>query len=176
MKIRRGAIIGAVMATFMAVGTAFAAAPSLVPGLVGPSVEATQSAAIGSPEASGSAAATETATARESADASPTAAQLARVLDDLTTAGIPATSDELQKLAGEVGLGNAVRIFAFADASGKTTDEILALFQAGKGWGQIVKDLGLTIGPGIGGIMSGGHGNGNGGAKSTDHPVPSHRP
>jgi hypothetical protein len=171
MQIRRGAVIGAAIATFMAVGTAFAAAPTLVPGIVGPSVDASQ------PAASGSAEATETVMASESAEASPTAAQLARVLDDLTIAGVPATADELQKLADEVGLGNAVRIFAFANASGKTTDEILAMFQGGEGWGQIAKDLGLTIGPGIGGIMNGGHGQGgNGGANSTNHPVPSHRP
>jgi hypothetical protein len=50
-----------------------------------------------------------------------------------------------------------VRTMAFAQASGKTPAQIVAMFEAGKGWGEIDHKLNLSIGPGIGWIMSGGH-------------------
>lgn len=164
MNKRRGAAIAALIAVFLAVGTAFAASPSLVPSVfsgsdssahasAGAAALATRAEAI---EALETVAATESAEPSTSAEVMPSAAELARVLDDLKIAGIPATADELQMLASKVGLGNAVRILAFANASGKSPDEILAMFQSGEGWGRIASDLNLTIDPGIGGIMSGG--------------------
>jgi hypothetical protein len=60
-------------------------------------------------------------------------------------------------LAAKVGVGGAVRTLAFAQASGKTPAQIVAMKESGKGWGGIVHELGLSIGPGIGWIMSGGH-------------------
>ena len=85
-------------------------------------------------------------------------------IDRLAAAGIKTTPDVFQKTAATVGVGGAVRVLAFANASGKTPDQILAMFQGGMGWGQISKNLHLSIGPGIGWIM--GHGHGNGAAKA----------
>jgi hypothetical protein len=50
-------------------------------------------------------------------------------------------------------------VFAFAKQSSKPAADILAMFQGCQGWGQIAHTLGLN--PGIGGIMSGGHGKGH---------------
>ncbi len=79
-----------------------------------------------------------------SADGSPSPAKIADVVGRLTAAGIPATAAQVQELAGKVGLGGAVRVLAFAKASGKTPAEILAMFQSGKGWGQIDHELKFT--------------------------------
>jgi hypothetical protein len=94
--------------------------------------------------------------ADEDADGPPSAANLARVVEKLAAKGITTTTDQLAALAAKVGLGGAVRVLVFADASGKTPAQILAAFDSGKGWGVIAKELGLH--PGIGSIM----GNGNG--------------
>jgi hypothetical protein len=94
----------------------------------------------------------------DSADGPPSAAKIADVVGRLTAAGIPATAAQVEELAGKAGLGGAVRVLAFAKASGKTPAEILAMFQSGKGWGQIDHELNLSIGPGIGWIMGHGHG------------------
>ncbi len=76
----------------------------------------------------------------------------------LKDAGITATPAQVSDLAGKVGVGGAVRVFAFAHAGGKTPAQILAMREAGKGWGQIKHELKLSIGPGIGWIMGNGHG------------------
>jgi len=75
---------------------------------------------------------------------------------------------EFKALAAKVGVGGAVRVlaFAFAKASGMSTTDLLAMFQGGKGWGEIAHTLGLH--PGIGWIMSGGHGKGQGHAAGAD--------
>jgi hypothetical protein len=52
-----------------------------------------------------------------------------------------------------------VRTFAFAKASGTSAADIVAMFQGGKGWGEIAHARGLH--PGIGWIMGGGHGKGD---------------
>lgn len=93
----------------------------------------------------------------------PTADQIARVVAALKAAGITATTAQVQQLATKLGLGQAVRVLAFANASNKTAspktpDAIVAMFEAGKGWGQIKKELSLSVGPGIGWIMGHGHG------------------
>jgi hypothetical protein len=100
--------------------------------------------------------ASEEAEGPEGSEGPPSADELARLVDRLKAAGITATASELGDLATKVGVGGAVRVYAFAHASGKTPAEILAMFQAGKGWGEIDHELGLSIGPGIGWIM--GHG------------------
>jgi len=104
-------------------------------------------------------------------EGAPSADELARIVDKLKAAGITATASDVSDLAAEVGVGGAVRVLAFANASGKTPAEILAMFQGGKGWGEIAHELNLSIGPGIGWIMgnggSGGHGNGH---DKADHP------
>jgi hypothetical protein len=179
LKIRHGALPVALFAALLAVGTAFAAAPSFAPppfaqshhpdpaASASASHEAEASATVEEsaaaerfPKAEESAKAeeSESAESAESPGASPSDRQIAAVLADLQAAGIPATADQIRALAAKVGLGGAVRVLSFANASGKTPDEILAMFESGQGWGQIAAELDLTIGPGIGGIMSGGHG------------------
>jgi hypothetical protein len=95
-------------------------------------------------------------------EGAPSAEKLADVVLRLKAAGVPATSGQVQDLAGKVGLGGAVRVLAFAHASGKTPAQILALFAGGMGWGEIDHELHLSIGPGIGWIMGHGHGHGHG--------------
>jgi hypothetical protein len=90
-------------------------------------------------------------------DGTPSAANLARVVEKLAAHGITTTADQLAALAAKVGLGGAVRVLVFADASGQTPAEILATFDSGKGWGVIAKELGLH--PGIGSIMGNGKGH-----------------
>ena len=98
----------------------------------------------------------------ETPDSPPTAAEVADFVGRLKAAGISTTDAAFASLAAKVGVGGAVRTLAFAKASGKTPDQIVAMFQGGKGWGQIKHELALSIGPGIGWIMGGGHGKGNG--------------
>jgi predicted lipid-binding transport protein (Tim44 family) len=90
----------------------------------------------------------------------PTADQVARVVAALKAAGIAATADQVGQLMTQLGQGQAVRVLAFANAAHQSPDAILKMFQSGKGWGQIKKDLSLSIGPGIGWIMGHGHGGG----------------
>jgi hypothetical protein len=171
LKTRSGALPVALIATLLAVGTAFAAAPSFAPpgqpqrpgssASARPSDEAEASATA---EESASAFASAKAEASESAEpsdtpgVSPSDREIAALLADLQAAGIPATADQIRALAARVGLGGAVRVLAFANASGLSPEDILAMFESGKGWGVIAKELDLTIGPGIGGIVSSGHG------------------
>jgi hypothetical protein len=93
----------------------------------------------------------------EAPEAPPTDAEIADFVGRLKAAGITTTAAEFKTLAAKVGVGGAVRTLAFAHASGKTPAAILAMFEAGKGWGEIDHQLGLSIGPGIGWIMRAGH-------------------
>jgi hypothetical protein len=88
----------------------------------------------------------------------PSAAEVTQLLAKLKAAGLTATAAEFNALVAKVGVGGAVRSIAFAQASGKTADQIVAMFQAGQGWGELKHTLNLSIGPGIGWIMGGGHG------------------
>jgi hypothetical protein len=115
----------------------------------------------------------EGAEAPEGSEGPPSADELARIVANLKGAGITATAAELTDLSAKVGLGGAVRVYAFAHASGKTPAEILAMFQGGKGWGEIDHELNLSIGPGIGWIMGNGGGNGAGNGHAKDAPEPS---
>jgi len=96
--------------------------------------------------------------AQESPDASPSPANVERIVARLAAAGIVTTPADFAALATKVGVGGAVRVLAFANASGTTPDEIVAMFEGGMGWGQVVQELKLDIGPGIGSIMGKGHG------------------
>jgi hypothetical protein len=111
----------------------------------------------------------ESVEAPDGSEGPPSADELARIVANLKAAGITATASELSDLSAKVGLGGAIRVYAFAHASGKTPAEILAMFQGGKGWGQIAHELNLSIGPGIGWIMR----NGGGNDKAKDAPEPS---
>lgn len=88
----------------------------------------------------------------------PTGDVVALAVTKLQIAGITTTPQVVRELAAKYGLGGAVRIITWANASGKTVNEIAALREAGKGWGQIAKEFGLS--PGVGPIMNGGHGKG----------------
>jgi pyochelin synthetase len=123
--------------------------------------------ATDAPEASEAPEAPDASEAPEGSEGPPSAADIASIVDRLKAAGITASASELTDLATKVGVGGAVRVFAFAHASGKTPAEIVAMFESGKGWGQIKKELNLSIGPGIGWIM--GHGGG-GGPDASDAP------
>lgn len=81
-------------------------------------------------------------------------------LERLSDAGIEADAAEFEDLAARYGVGGAVRIYAWADATGMTVDEIAAMRDGDGdgqpvGWGRLAKDLGVH--PGIGSIMGGGN-------------------
>jgi hypothetical protein len=90
----------------------------------------------------------------------------AKLVDLLATAGIDGVSGaELKTLAAKYGVGGAVRLESWAKATGKTVDELAAMVDGGQGWGAIANQLqqadsSLNLSPGIGWIMSGGHGHG----------------
>jgi hypothetical protein len=91
-------------------------------------------------------------------------------VDRLHASGIDATSAQLGALAKDYGLGGAVRLLAWADASGKSLDELESMRDSGKGWGQMANELGLN--PGIGSIMGQGgeHGRENAPGQTKDKP------
>ena|SRR5438876_5693771 len=170
----------AIAVLLITVGTVFAAAPSGHPSHPPKGTDAaqTESADSDAPETEAPETETPETEAPETeapeteapdtqAPASPdtggvAAANLDRIVALLADAGITTTADELKALADQVGVGGAVRVLEFAkdNTGGKTSADILAMFQAGEGWGRIRKDLGLTGSSGIGRIM-GGHGKGH---------------
>jgi hypothetical protein len=90
----------------------------------------------------------------------------AKLVELLKAQEIDVTPDQLKTLAAKYGVGGAVRLVSWAKLSGKTVDELAAMFDAGQGWGSIRKDLeaaddALSLSPGIGWIMGHGHGNQN---------------
>ncbi len=149
----------ALLILLLAGGTAFAAAATVsnqVPSQAASGKSASHPAAETSPEASESPESSEAADTNSSPDGSPSPANLDRIVGLLKDQGITTTSTDLASLVDKVGVGGAVRVLAFAKESGKAPAEIVAMFQAGEGWGQIAKDLKVSKGPGIGWIM--GHG------------------
>ena len=159
-----GRIAVAVLLVMLAAGSVFAAAATL-PATAGPALAEPAETASPKPEKSPqpekSPDADEARDADEApdADGTPSAANLARIVERLADARITTTADELSALAAKVGVGGAIRVLRFAEASGKTPAEILALFGSGKGWGVIVRELKLDIGPGNGFVMGKGHGH-----------------
>ncbi len=104
----------------------------------------------------------------EDQGAPPSADAVARVVDRLDEAGIDTNAETVDALAADHGLGGAVRLLAWSDASGVSVDEI-ADMRAGSedtapmGWGRIARELNaanpdLDLHPGIGKIMRNGHG------------------
>lgn len=86
---------------------------------------------------------------------------LARLVERLAAAGVTTDAETIAELAARYGVGGAVRLLAWAQESGLSTDELAARFDDGAGWGQIGRDLDLH--PGIGAIM------GNGGPDHQAH-------
>ena len=85
---------------------------------------------------------------------------VAHALERLGAAGIP-TDDNFAAVAEQYGVGGAVRLYAWADATGMTVDEIVDLRDGDGegppvGWGVLAKEL--EVHPGIGSIMGRGHG------------------
>ncbi len=69
-------------------------------------------------------------------EAPPTEADLAHALDRLEASGYTIDADALAGLADTYGTGGAVRLVAWADASGRSIEEIAAMRNDGQGWGQ----------------------------------------
>jgi hypothetical protein len=104
----------------------------------------------------------------EDQGAPPTADEVARVVERLGAAGVDTNAARVEELAAEHGLGGAVRLLAWSDASGLSVDDIAAM-RAGSedtapmGWGRLARELNaanpeLDLHPGIGKIMGNGHG------------------
>lgn len=127
-----------------------------------------------SPEVEPSPTADANVNAPEASGAPLTDTHAQQILDLLKAAGIDTTNittADLQALAAKYGVGGAVRLEAWASATGKTVDEISAMFDGGMGWGQIAKtleqaDSSLNLSPGIGWIMGHGHRHANGQANN----------
>jgi len=100
-------------------------------------------------------------------DSAPSAEHLDRLVDRLDVAGIDTSAEELGSLADSYGVGGAVRIVIWADASGESVDEVRALRDAGTGWGEIARTLGVQ--PGLGEVM-GGHGGDEGQGQGKQKP------
>jgi hypothetical protein len=101
-------------------------------------------------------------------------AHAAELVDLLKAAGITATVAELKTLAAKYGVGGAVRLEAWAKATGKTVAQLTAMRDSGMGWGAIAHQLekadsSLHLSPGIGWIMGHGHGHGNGNGNAAKH-------
>ena len=85
--------------------------------------------------------------ANEGGDAINDAAAQA-IVDRLAANGLHTDVATLRDLAARYGVGGAVRLIGWADASGKTLVELRAMRDGGSGWGQMAHELGLH--PGIG--------------------------
>lgn len=164
-------IVVAVLALVLLVaGTAFATRSTFSGQHNGPAA-ASHSGGPGESEAAESPEANEPNDAKEADGAPLTDAHAQALVDLLKAAGITATAAELKTLAAKYGVGGAVRLEAWADASGKSVSDLAAMFDGGMGWGAIAHKLeaansSLHLSPGIGWIMGHGHGHGNGNAAS----------
>lgn len=159
---RSAAPIGALLALLLVVSASVLAAPSQRGAEKAPVAEASHSADA-SDEATDET--TDEATDTESG-AAPSQQLLDRIVSSLEDAGISTDADTVAALAETYGVGGAVRLLAWADASGMSTDEIAAMVDSGMGWGQIARQLNdadssLSLHPGIGWVMGKGS-NGNG--------------
>ena len=106
----------------------------------------------------------------EAPEAPLTDAEAAHFVDRLHVAGITTTPAAFRALAAKYGAGGAVRLMAWAKATGKSTADIAKMRDGGMGWGQIAHALNQS--PGIGSIMGGG----DGAAHAADKAEPSESP
>lgn len=104
--------------------------------------------------------------ADEAAEAGAITHAIDRLAENQIEVGDEAAFEEL---AGRYGLGGAVRLHAWADATGMSVDELATMRDTGgpdgapMGWGRLAKDLrdqGFDVRPGVGSIMGGGRGAG----------------
>ena len=115
-----------------------------------------------------------TDTDTESAEGTPSDKLLGRLVDRLADAGIDSDAETLAALAADYGVGGAVRLVTWADASGMDVSELAAMFDSGMGWGAIAHQLmeddpSLDLSPGIGWVIGKGHANGHGQATAEAH-------
>ena len=96
------------------------------------------------------------AAASHEPESPPSADDLAHAADRLHAAGIRADATQLESLSADYGLGGAVRLLAWAEATGKSVAELRDMRDNGAGWGQMAHELGVS--PGIGSVMGGGAG------------------
>lgn len=89
-------------------------------------------------------------------------------VERLSESGIAVSEEELSELAAAYGVGGAVRLAAWADASGMSIAELRALRDEGRGWGEIAREHDLH--PGIGSIMGRGSSNAAAGGPPGDPP------
>jgi len=101
-------------------------------------------------------------------DSAPLTGDHAAALVDLLAAqGIDATADELKTLAATYGVGGAMRLEAWAAATGQSATDLASTYDdSGLGWGAFAKQLeagdnSLSLSPGLGWIMGHGHGHAN---------------
>ena len=100
-------------------------------------------------------------TESDDADAPPTAEDMAHAAARLEANEIPFTDGQLSDLASRYGLGGAVRVLAWSEATDIDVAEITDMrdgtdSEPGMGWGKIARELGQH--PGIGSIMGNGEG------------------
>jgi hypothetical protein len=70
-----------------------------------------------------------------------------RVLTAISSeTAVSVTTLQSQQSATKLGFGDLTIANLLASASGKTFDQIVAMFKAGEGWGKIAKDLDLNLG------------------------------
>jgi hypothetical protein len=93
-------------------------------------------------------------------EAPPTEEDVAHAVERLQAKGFSTDAAALAALAAEHGVGGAVRLVAWADETGMSVDELVAMRADGMGWGQMAREL--DVHPGLGSIMGNGGGNGNG--------------
>jgi hypothetical protein len=60
--------------------------------------------------------------------------------------GVPVATLQTEQSTNRLGYGDLLIGNLLASASGKTFDQIVAMFKAGEGWGKIAKDFGLNLG------------------------------
>ncbi len=156
-------VVGTVVAASAASGTSTASSHAGA----SPPVEAVDKSAKPreSPEATETPEPTEAAEPADAPGGPISAVDAGVFVARLKAAGITVSASDFAAMAAKVGVGGAIRAFAFAKQSGRSAADIVAMAQGGQGWGQIAHTLGLN--PGIGWIMSGGHGKNhtNGSAK-----------
>jgi AraC-like DNA-binding protein len=92
---------------------------------------------------------------------------LDRIVASLADQGIDTDATTVRTWAAKYGVGGAVRLLTWADASGKSPSELADMFDSNMGWGAIAhklmdEDSALHLSPGIGQIMSNGHAHGGG--------------
>jgi hypothetical protein len=99
--------------------------------------------------------------------AAPSPQLLDKIVERLGDAGIDTDSQTVADLAATYGVGGAVRLLMWADATGMDPADLGAMFDSGMGWGEIAQQLNdedaegdLSLRPGIGSVM-GGNGQGH---------------